>query len=685
VSALATSLRIARRDALRSKARSALVVVMIALPVLGVGVADVLYRTFQLSPEQQAVRLMGAAQATYEETAGAPITQDARAHVQTTSDRGRSHPTAAFSSFLPPGSRQLSDRSGEASLSVGTVTTQGLLRALDYTDPLAEGLYRQTTGRAPRTADEVVLTEAYAHRLHVGTGGTVASRGRSTPYTVVGLVRDASFTDRLTALVSPAYAAAPDPRPFLVSLPRPMTWDDVKRANAAGYLVRPRHELPGTPALQGSYTQPKGSSKVTAISLVVGMTLLEIILLAGPAFAVGAKRQSRELALLAASGGERRDVRRTVLASGVVLGSAGGALGVAAAIAAGRLVVSEVATRTSTVPGPFDVRVLDLAGLALVGIATAVLAAIIPARNASRQDVVAALTGRRGQLRSLRRTPVLGVVAATVGTIIAFKGAEARSVNTILAGSALAELGLVATTPFLVGLVGRLSPWLPLGPRLALRDASRNRGRTAPAVSAVLAAVAGSVAVGTYFASTDRFKEEAYLAQAPRGTVLVPLDSDDQRRQLSQVVATLQRTVPGATVTVVRGLSEYGQDQRGLTIDRPTVRSCSVRQGGPVPTRAQLLAAARDPACHGHSPSSRFAGYHVVGGPEVLAALTGVRDPAYTAVLNRGGMVGQIEEVDAHGKARLRALRGDAPPDQQKLAAWTVVPAAALPTTALQA
>jgi putative ABC transport system permease protein len=682
VSALATSLRIARRDALRFKARSALVVVMIALPVLGVGAADVLYRTFQLSPEQKATRLMGAAQATYLRVSGAPITQDAHSQIVTSREGPPSQPTAAFTSFLPLGSRSLSDRVGEADLSVGRVTTKGQLRALDYTDPLAKGLYRQTSGRAARTADEVVLTEAYARRLHVGLGATVSSRGRTAPYTVVGLVQDGSFTNRLTALVSPQFASAADPQPFLVSLPRVMTWDDVKRANAAGYLVRPRHRLAGTPALQGNYQPATASSPVTAISLVVGMVLLEIILLAGPAFAVGAKRQSRELALLAATGGERRDVRRTVLASGVVLGAAGGLLGVLAGIALGRFGVPQVTARTSSVPGPFDVRFLDLGALALVGVTTAVLAAVIPARNASRQDVVAALTGRRGQLRSLRRTPVIGVAVAVIGTIIAFRGAEARSVNTILAGSALAELGLVATTPFLVGLVGRLSPWLPLGPRLALRDASRNRGRTAPAVSAVLAAVAGSVAVGTYFASTDRFKADAYEPTAPRGAITVPFESDEQRAKLSEVEAALRRTIPGVTVTVVMGLLQYGPDQRYLDITRHVLR-CSVQPGGAVPTRAELLAASRDPACHGHAFSSRFFGTPVVGGPEVLKALTGQQNEAYAAVLARGGLVGSREDVDPLGKASLRVLRSDVEPGRQHPSALTV-PALALPPDAVQ-
>jgi len=45
-----------------------------------------------------------------------------------------------------------------------------------------------------------------------------------------------------------------------------------------------------------------------------------------------------------------------------------------------------------------------------------------------------------------------------------------------------------------------------------LRDAVRNRGRTAPAVAAVLAAVAGTVAVATYAASKTIVDEQAARA-----------------------------------------------------------------------------------------------------------------------------------------------------------------------------
>ncbi len=50
----------------------------------------------------------------------------------------------------------------------------------------------------------------------------------------------------------------------------------------------------------------------------------------------------------------------------------------------------------------------------------------------------------------------------------------------MLAGLVVGELGLVFCTPALVGLVARIGRLLPLAPRVALRDAARNRASAAP-------------------------------------------------------------------------------------------------------------------------------------------------------------------------------------------------------------
>ena len=57
------SLRLARRDALRSRGRSILVLVMIALPVLAVTAADVVIQTQDVSSAESLDRRLGAADA----------------------------------------------------------------------------------------------------------------------------------------------------------------------------------------------------------------------------------------------------------------------------------------------------------------------------------------------------------------------------------------------------------------------------------------------------------------------------------------------------------------------------------------------------------------------------------------------------------------------------------------------
>src|SRR5690606_27517955 len=89
------------------------------------------------------------------------------------------------------------------------------------------------------------------------------------------------------------------------------------------------------------------------------------------------------------------------------------------------------------------------------------------------------------------------------------------------------ELGLVFCTPALVGLVAKIGRALPLAPRIALRDAARNRASAAPAISAVMAAVAGSVAIGLYFDSDRAQQASQYQPQLPLGYAQVWLPGSD--------------------------------------------------------------------------------------------------------------------------------------------------------------
>ncbi|KPC91602.1 hypothetical protein ADL27_29465, partial [Streptomyces sp. NRRL F-6602] len=109
----------------------------------------------------------------------------------------------------------------------------------------------------------------------------------------------------------------------------------------------------------------------------------------------------------------------------------------------------------------------------------------------------------------------------------------------VAAGSVLAELGLLGCIPAIVGFLGRLGRRLPLTPRIALRDAARNRGRTAPAIAAVMAAVAGTVAIATYTASITAEQAYDHRPNLTAGTAAAVADAGAGTAELSQVRAAV--------------------------------------------------------------------------------------------------------------------------------------------------
>ena len=121
----------------------------------------------------------------------------------------------------------------------------------------------------------------------------------------------------------------PDGSPHWLVGGAPVTWDQVRAVNEIGAVVLSRHVIEHPPSAaelpaQVPVRRPADRSQVYAVLVLIGvMALLEVVLLAGPAFAVGARRQSRTLALIAANGGGPAQARRVVLASALVLGSVG--------------------------------------------------------------------------------------------------------------------------------------------------------------------------------------------------------------------------------------------------------------------------------------------------------------------------------------------------------------------------
>jgi putative ABC transport system permease protein len=681
------AIRIARRDAWRFKGRSFLVLAMIALPILGVSAMDLTIRTSELTASEKLDRDLGQADALFTDPqlGGVPLLQapdggqyaPAKDYDDMPWPQGKADLTKAF----PAGSKVLTDTTGNGKLR----TEHGLLNTriheLKAADPMARGILRLTSGHFPRKTGEVAATTHFLETSGLRVGSKLTARSLDADYRIVGsyeLPNDLK-TDEVNAL--PGALLAPldkalkadqlpgtDPSTVhLLTIPgHSFTWNMVQKANTYGVKVESRAVLMNPPARSDVplYRKPGwnsglgGGTDTTVLATaatIVGLAMLEICLLAGPAFAVGARRSRRQLGLVGANGGDRRHIRAIVLAGGLVIGIVsavvGTVLGIGLTFALRPTLESVMGQRF----GSYHFRPLELAGIAALAVLTGLLAAIVPAITASRQTVLASLTGRRGIRRSSRVLPVLGLIAFLLGAVIALYGSTLTNQFAIVAGgSAIAELGVVALTPALVGFFGRAGRWLPLSPRLALRDAVRNRGRTAPAVAAVLAAVAGTVAVATYAASDDAQSRAGYKPSLPYGAVSVMINEDSGRDVPAarsaiktnlpvDVEADVDRIVVGKPNCSPSSMSDSACGRYELVV--PKANQCPLWSDDSDPdgvdpadkfSKAERRKLSGDWRC---ATNDIYSGVDVAIGDTKLLKVLGINDPAAAKALAAGEIV----------------------------------------------
>ncbi|MEU6309604.1 ABC transporter permease [Streptomyces sp. NPDC047014] len=677
---------------------------MIALPILGVSAADLTLRSAELSPDQAVSRKIGAADARISDPGmGLPLHQTPDGTMYVTaggSDRSAApakpapDSAALLAAAVPAGSQVLKDAIG-----YGKVRTQhGLLntelREIDLASPLAKGLITPGRGRLPERAGEVIATDAFLKDSGLFVGSSVTPRGGAFPFRIVGsyelpddlrrgqlIAPPGSLIDPLDkALLAAGGTGVHPDAAYLVTVGGGgFTWNMVQAANAKSLVVVSRAVALDPPADSQvplyrqepkAQFQPGGGSttEMAVLATVVGLAMLEICLLAGPAFAVGARRSRRQLGLVGANGGDRRHIRSIVLSGGLVIGAAaavvGTALGIALTIGLRPVLEAQLGSRF----GGLDFRPLELAGIALLAVLTGLLSAIVPAVTASRQTVLASLTGRRGVRRANRVLPVAGLAAVATGAAIALYGTASDLGSTVVAGgSALAELGVVALTPVLVGLFGRLGRWLPLSPRLALRDAVRNRGRTAPAVAAVLAAVAGTVAVATYQHSSDIQRRHEYVADLPHGTGLLEATENSAYLEVPALRETLAKQLPlSVRADVDRlvfgrpGCDTYSEDPAcgRAEIITPKDQRCPLDEdprGFDAFTPEQARELRRDWRC---TPATHGTRYSTLVADEKLLGVLAVTDPGTVAALQGGRAVAFDKRQVKDGRLTLRLISG---------------------------
>ncbi len=526
------ALRIARREAARHWLATGLAVLLVALPVAAAVGASTLSSSLGDSSDNGSYSRMGTADAKIRVTPHEKVTVRYRERGgwmtvrPADKDRrpARKPATVDLAALLPDGTR-LVPFPGSSRVRLGTGGS-GQLRMMDFDEPMTRPFAEVVGGRAPEQPDEVAISPAAGSALQFtdSTGDLRADAdlmvdGR--PLRVVGLAEGRTsfyyappiYVPRGSVLNQDGGTAS-----FLADLPeltnkRMQSMRDQLADQGVAVLFRDAAQHPDHwPEL--ARKRPPGPVDAEALAigaLVVGFGLVEIVLLVGAALAVGARRQIRSLGLLASTGGSPADVRRVVLARGLLVGMGGSVLGAATVLAAMQLALPWRFDTMQDTLFVLDANWPNVAAIVAVGTVGGVLAAAYPAWVVGKMTAVDALAERfPSGRRPARGHPVavtlvaagaLGVLGA--GRWIAAEyapraGGRPSSLPVLGGGAALLVLlaGLIWLTPVLVQRAGGLSRRLGLSGRLALRDATRHRQRTAAAVIGLTVTVAGSAFAG---------------------------------------------------------------------------------------------------------------------------------------------------------------------------------------------
>lgn len=473
----------------------------------------------------------------------------------------RSEPTAGqldqLRASLPTGSRVLAERETGDRIRRGDQRLYVQVTDVRLDDPVASGRFGRVRGRLPAASGEAVVSTMMARELELAVGDTFSLDRLRARLTVVGTVvvrtEDAKHVvytwDRIPDHLSGQTVVS-------VDLPDGVGADGLPALAPEGWVLDPVY----------TRIEPDDDQSIlvfwTYVGGGVGLVVLGTVITA--AFAIGARRQLRTVGLLSASGASPATVRWCLVAQGAVTGVIGSLAGIAAGMLALRLVPVDVLTAVAGRPVEEPTgRLLELAPIVVLGTLAASIAAWLPARSASRVATLQALAGRRPLPKVPRRLPVLGALAVGAGcALLAMAVAGSRGGGSSLwafvavAGSVAVLLGTIATAPWVIAGLERVSAQLPGSWRLAGRSLARSRVRSSAVVGAICAVSVSLVTGATLTNSSAEASSAVPYVQDDQVAVDSATFSNDPLRPGNvpqpAPVALLRRIsaiVPGARAT----------------------------------------------------------------------------------------------------------------------------------------
>lgn len=698
------ALTIARRTSIRARGRSLLIAAMVALPIAGMAGAALVASsmsptiperiTTELGNTQARLRMVSPPHSSLEQSAGS--TQNF--NLGNANGSESKDPMMDPASLFPPGTRILPIMS--TTVWAKTATGQATLDAVEGPtwDPSFAGKSTVTEGRTPQADDEVMVTAATLPRLGVKLGGTVQLAAPApTTVTIVGVLdygpaanSKQMFFGRTGALSDTATADRLQTTAFYLPA-TVLSWTAVQKLNTEGAVVLSRSVLSNPPPASEVKVQNPADNTLFGILALAGIfggfAAFEVILLAGAAFTVTARQQQRTLATIASVGATRTTLFRVLSASGVVLGAIGGVAGIALGIGSGALFMALTNNGSSTRYYGFHLPWLIMLAIIAFALLIGWVSALMPARNASKFDIVSALRGARRPPTATIRRPLAGLILLGVGVGVTLGGGifllslldAGRSmpgsppllwvpIAMLIAGPVLAQVGLILCAPLLLRVIAWLMRRSRIGARLASQDAARNPGRSVPALAAIMTTIFVAVFAMAMLSSSEQSSRAGYHYSAALGTVhasLIYQDSSSagpgqtqQYKNPSAVTEAIRSTV---SVKEIRTLASVPEPEE-VFFPRPdqklSAAAAAKNYAVPVVPPKNRCPASRD------SPDYNAT---LLAGPPSPESQAVFADPRCDETYS-GGKYGNSSDIWVGGEGDLAMILGRAPSSDAKRA-----------------
>ena len=375
-------------------------------------------------------------------------------------------------------------------------------------------------GRRARHGSQITLQESWAdaHDLGIGDSVRLATPAGLARLRVVGLFQFSTGLD----FGGQGFATMPLAK-ARVLMDKPRTFDEVDVIASGGQesINGVRHRLKGrfgsgtkveTPQKKSDEVESQLQGFNAILYFFAAMALFVGGFLIFNSFNMTVLQRMREIGMLRTLGATRGMVVRSVLREAAMLGLVGAALGVGVGVL---LALGLVWLMREGLDFPVgDLRFTWVAPVAAVavGLLTATLGALYPARRAGRIPPIRAILGAEGlRSRPHPRRAALGLVLIVAGLGGAFWLGAADETTTLVAaagmlGTIAIFFGIAMLAPFVVRPMVAVLTWplrrlFPVEGRLAAESARTDPGRTAATATGLMIGLALVVAVNSLGAS----------------------------------------------------------------------------------------------------------------------------------------------------------------------------------------